>query len=80
LQSDNSLYYFLPATGVDFLSESPMVFLIVAMANWCKERNIQFLDLGISSVEGHLQQGLYDFKKRMGAKDSEKWTLEQSLE
>jgi len=79
LQSDNSLYYFLPATGVDFLSESPMVFLIVAMANWCKERNVQFLDLGISSVDGHLQQGLYDFKKRMGAKDSEKWTYELLL-
>ncbi len=79
-QSDNSLYYFLPATGVDFLSASPMVFLIISMAKWCKERNIQFLDLGISSIDGHLQQGLYDFKKRMGAQDAEKWTLQLILE
>lgn len=79
-QSDNSLYYFLPATGIDFMSESPMVFLIVSMANWCEERNIDFLDLGISSIEGHLQQGLYDFKKRMGAIDAEKWTFELELD
>ncbi len=62
------------------MSESPMVFLIVSMANWCKERNIDFLDLGISSIEGQLQQGLYDFKKRMGAIDAEKWTFELELD
>lgn len=69
-------YYFLPATAVEHLSKSPMVLLIQELVEICRSKGLDYLDLGIASVEGHKQKGLFEFKKRMGALESPKRTLE----
>ncbi len=61
------MYYYLPATDYRYKKESPMVGLVKLIYEECSRRGIKYLDLGVSSVNGKLQQGLYDFKKRLGA-------------
>jgi hypothetical protein len=72
----DTLYYFLPATAISALPKSPMVLLIAELYHYCQSRSIRFLDLGLSSVEGHVQQGLFDFKQNMGAYVSPKRTFD----
>jgi hypothetical protein len=72
-------YYFLPATAVEHLSKSPMVLLIQELVELCRNKGLEYLDLGMASVEGHKQKGLFEFKKRMGALESPKRTLELVL-
>lgn len=69
------LYYYLPATDYRCRKESPMVGLVALIYDTCLDRKIKYLDLGISSNDGTLQQGLYDFKKRLGAIESAKSTV-----
>ena len=76
---NDTWYYFLPATGVDHMNKSPMVLLIHFLAAKCKAQGLSYLDLGLSSIEGHLQSGLHQFKERMGAQDSAKRTLQINL-
>jgi hypothetical protein len=76
---EQSWYYFLPATAVEHLHKSPMVLLIMELVSLCREKGLEYLDLGIASVEGHQQKGLFEFKKRMGAMECPKRTLEKSL-
>lgn len=66
------LYYYLPATDYRFKKESPMVGLVHLIYKECNRRGIKYLDFGVSSVNGELQEGLYDFKKRLGADSSRK--------
>lgn len=73
--SQDYLYYYLPATDYRYRKESPMVGLVEQIYQECARRKIKYLDLGISSVEGCLQQGLYDFKKRLGASQTVKPTV-----
>ena len=46
---------------------------------FCQNKGIRVLDLGISSVDGVLNQGLYNFKRRLGAVECPKrkyiWTI-----
>lgn len=69
------MYYFLPATDPLYRKDSPMVGLVNLIYQHCKQQGKQFLDLGISSINGQLQQGLYDFKHRLGAVESFKPTM-----
>lgn len=71
----NHLYYYLPATDYRYRRDSPMVGLVELIYNTCLEEDIQYLDLGISSIDGELQQGLYDFKQRLGAESTHKPTV-----
>ncbi|MEQ9404276.1 MAG: GNAT family N-acetyltransferase [Cyclobacteriaceae bacterium] len=76
--TDKVAYYYLPATSPMFRSQSPMVMLIAGMVDYYCKLNYDFLDLGISSVEGKAQESLRIFKERMGASQSEKstWILQ----
>ncbi|MDW3194779.1 MAG: GNAT family N-acetyltransferase [Cytophagales bacterium] len=71
----NHLYYYLPATDNRYRRDSPMVGLLELIYETCRDENIQYLDLGISSIDGQLQQGLYDFKQRLGAVQTTKSTF-----
>jgi hypothetical protein len=73
------IYYFLPATHPDYRQMSPMVVLLHHMANHYAHAGYNWFDLGQSSIEGIRQNGLYQFKKRMGAFDSEKIIYELDL-
>lgn len=69
-------YYFLPATPKKFKKDSPMVGLMMEIARHFK-KEVKFLDLGISSIQGEPQQGLINFKERMGGvrADKKRWFM-----
>lgn len=72
------LYYFLPADSLDYLHFSPSVMLIDGLYRYGQQNSFELLDLGISSLKGQLNQGLWQFKQRLGALESEKvvWVRE----
>lgn len=76
LPTANICYYYLPATSSDFKSKSPMVHLLYFLINLYRELGYEYMDLGISSIEGVLQTGLADFKTRMGAQMTDRILFE----
>jgi len=70
------LYYFLAASDPEYASLSPSVFVVEAMYEYAQKLQYSVLDLGISSVNGVINEGLHFFKKSLGAIDSQKNTYE----
>ncbi|WP_436515504.1 GNAT family N-acetyltransferase [Ekhidna sp. To15] len=68
-------YYYLPATSPMFRDKSPMVLLIDGMVKYYRNKGFEYLDLGISSLQGKPQEPLRIFKERMGAVETSKPTL-----
>ena len=68
-------YYYLPGTSPMFRNQSPMVMLIMGMVEYYKKQGFKYLDMGLSSVDGKIQETLKLFKERMGALEQEKATL-----
>lgn len=66
LVNDKVAYNFLPASSSAYNKWSPMVFLLKGIYEWCQERNVKILDLGISSVDNVPQYSLIEFKERIG--------------
>lgn len=77
--TEDVAYYYLPGTSPMFRSHSPMVLLIAGMVNHYRERRFKYLDLGISSLMGKVQEPLRVFKERMGAVETRKPTFLMSL-
>lgn len=67
--STDVMYYFVAASSPQYAYLSPTVLLIEAMYLKGVSENFQYLDLGISSVSGELNQGLHAFKRHMGAQE-----------
>lgn len=61
------VYNYLPASTKDYNIYSPMVFLLVKIDLFLKHSRFDYFDLGVSSINGELQQGLSYFKETMGA-------------
>jgi hypothetical protein len=59
------VYYFLPGTLKAARAQSPMVGLLDYIVTYYADTH-QYLDLGVSSIEGEPQKGLIAFKERMG--------------
>ena len=74
------LYNFYPGDDVQYRDHSPMVMLLDGIYRYCQTNAIRILDLGISSVDGVLNPGLYRFKKNCGSIDSWKSTYLLELE
>ncbi|TAE72748.1 MAG: hypothetical protein EAZ85_08905 [Bacteroidetes bacterium] len=72
VMNEHILYSFYPADNVDFLSFSPLVFLFVELGKYAMENNFKLLDLGIATDKSVVNEGLFVFKKRLGAKISSK--------
>lgn len=70
--TDDTMYYFLPATSPKHRQHSPMVFLIDQLIKKYTEEGFRYFDLGQSSVDSIKQEGLFQFKVRMGAQSTEK--------
>lgn len=68
------LYYFVAASDPAYAELSPTVLLIEALYDKAVQEKYIQIDLGISSVDGVLNQGLYQFKKHVGAMDCTKTT------
>ena len=77
--SDQILYNFYHADKASYRRRSPLVMLIGETYKYCQENEIKILDLGISSVNGQLNQGLFRFKENLGCEVSEKKTLQLAL-
>jgi len=73
------LYNFYAAHAAEFDSLSPVVFLIDRLYGYCRQHSIALLDLGTSAVDGKPNFGLLDFKIRLGAKPTTKFTFEKNL-
>ncbi|MEO1255013.1 MAG: GNAT family N-acetyltransferase [Bacteroidota bacterium] len=73
--TDSIAYYYLPGTSPMFRNQSPMVMLIDGMVQYYKEMRFEYLDMGVSSYEGKVQETLKVFKERMGAEETEKITF-----
>lgn len=68
------VYYFLAASDPDFDVLSPSIILIEAIYDQACVEGIKTIDLGISSVEGIVNEGLHFFKRNIGGVDSQKNT------
>ncbi len=77
--NDKIAYNFLPASASAYNKWSPMVFLLKGLYEWCLERGIKILDLGISSVDNTPQYSLIAFKERIGGELGLKCTFFKTL-
>ena len=57
-----------------------MVLLMVSLMESLTSKGAKLLDLGLSSIDGKKQSGLYAFKKRMGAKETASLVYEKDLD
>jgi lipid II:glycine glycyltransferase (peptidoglycan interpeptide bridge formation enzyme) len=64
---------------VDFRSLSPVASMFQFLIEEAQRNRVKYLDLGISSVEGVLDEGLARFKSNLGAVSSQKITLSVNL-
>ncbi len=73
------LYNFYHADEAAYRNRSPLVRLVEGVYQYCRFQHIDYLDLGISSVEGQLNEGLYRFKKNLGCLEAPKITYSLTL-
>jgi len=74
LISQDILYNFYHADDLSYRSTSPLVMLVQEIYHYCQHKEIKILDLGVSSENGIINQGLFNFKKNLGCVSSEKNT------
>jgi len=74
LISDNILYNFYHADDFSYRSTSPLVMLVGKIYEYCQHSSIVILDLGISSENGLINEGLFIFKRNLGCETSNKNT------
>ncbi len=63
------------ADNLEFRGISPLVFLFERLVTFCKLDKVEVLDLGISSVNGEINDGLFNFKRNLGALSSSKKSI-----
>lgn len=74
------LYHFLSSSLSSYSQYSPAVMLIEAVYNFCQNKKITILDLGISlDHQGIEKESLIRFKKNIGGIESDKMTYEKLL-
>ncbi|WP_422361690.1 GNAT family N-acetyltransferase [Reichenbachiella sp.] len=79
LVNDQILYNYLPGFDRVYKSLSPLSYLLFQLYHDLRDRNYEIFDLGISSIDGELQNGLFTYKKRMGAEQSDRFIYEINL-
>ncbi len=67
-----TMYNFFHADHLQYRKVSSLTYLLKNIYVYCLDHHIKVLDLGISSVNGVLNQGLFNFKKTRGAVSSNK--------
>ena len=70
--NESVLYNFYHANHQDYTLYSPLTYLLKNIYCYCLEHKFKILDLGISTVNGLLNEGLFHFKKSRGAITSDK--------
>ena len=77
--SETVLYNFYHADHMDYRSHSALTYLIKHIYQYCQTNGFQILDLGISTENGVLNEGLFKFKQQRGAVPCTKSTYYLSL-
>ncbi len=75
----NILYTFYAADDYSFRLDSPVVFLHHGIYNYCLEKKIKLIDLGIGSSKGCPNLSLIAFKEKIGGKPSLKLIFSKPL-
>ena len=73
------LYNFYHADSLEYRKVSGLTFLLKNIYSYCYNNQFKILDLGISTVNGVLNEGLFNFKKARGAVISPKKYFNLSL-
>jgi len=60
-------YIFYTADDLAFRRFSPVVMLHCGIFSQCQQEGVEILDLGTSSLKGIINQGVFDFKRNLGA-------------
>jgi len=66
------IYDFCHAEHEDYMDFSPVLLVMNAVYAYCVEHAFHFIDLGTSGKAGNLNQGVFNFKKELGAEESRK--------
>jgi len=72
---DSVLYNFLPAHNSAYNTFSPLVFLLEQIYNYASVKAMEYIDLGVSSINNDPQKGLIRFKERLGSISFSKLTF-----
>jgi hypothetical protein len=72
------LYVLYWGEAPEHRKQSPVVYLAKCIIDYCIQGGIAVLDVGISSLNGILDQGLFDFKSRLGCATTLKYVIEGS--
>jgi hypothetical protein len=75
-----TLYVFSWGERSGFEGISPVTVIAAALYRFARSADIQFLDLGTSSVQGEPNHGVFAFKKSLGAKPSVKMYFTKELD
>ncbi|ELR70376.1 hypothetical protein C900_04061 [Fulvivirga imtechensis AK7] len=78
--SNEVLYNFYHGDAADYRSYSPVVMLLDGVYAYCQEKKIKYLDLGISSVNGEVNEGLLRFKRNCGCRTTSKKVMIRHLQ
>ena len=73
------LYNFYHGSHEDYQHLSPIVMVIEGVYQYCQKLGYSYLDIGISSVKGKWNEGLYRFKKNCGCEDADKKLFYKAL-
>ncbi len=73
------LYNFYSGHPKEYDQVSPAVLLMKSLYQFCETAKFDLLDLGTSALDGKPNFGLLDFKLRLGATPSPKYTFQKDL-
>lgn len=73
------VYNFYHADNFEYRSKSPLSLLVMHIYEFSQQNKFSVLDLGISSINGELNKGLFTFKKNLGARTSDKKIVSLTL-
>ena len=73
--ADDWLYVFYWGEKISYRKQSPVVYLAAKIMKFCQFNQINRLDAGISSLGGQIDEGLYEFKRRLGFHSCPKITI-----
>ena len=77
--NDDVSYNFYHGDRLSYRHYSPLTMLVEGVYEKCIKENLKYLDLGISSELGRVNQGLYTFKQRLGCHESRKMVFSKFL-
>ncbi|MDQ3394435.1 MAG: GNAT family N-acetyltransferase [Bacteroidota bacterium] len=79
LVNNKILYNFYHAHDERYNKFAPMNLLLQGIYTFCQQQKIKVLDLGTSTSDNILNEGLYFFKKKFGAKTSIKFSFMKEI-